>query len=127
MSIAKRMYLDKDRAMLAGVCAGVADFFGWKTKTVRILWVIAAFFWLPIMVGAYILMAWILDAKPSVDFGRRVPTETSMPNDPMSPRNRFADVKTRFDRLEARLRVMESVVTSRGFQMDRELRGSGPI
>jgi len=123
MTIAKRMYLDKDRAIAAGVCAGVADYFGWKTKTVRILWIIATFFWLPIMVGAYVLMAWILDAKPEVDFGRRIPTETSMRDDPMSARNRFTHVKSRFDRLEARLRVMESVVTSRGFQMDRELRG----
>jgi hypothetical protein len=48
-----------------------------------------------------------------------------MPGDPMAPRHRFAQVKNRFDRLEQRLRTLESVVTSRGFQMDRELRGSG--
>ena len=125
MTAAKRMYLDKQNAKLFGVCAGVADFFGWDVKTVRILWVVATVIWSPIMIGAYVLMAWLLDAKPQMDYGWRSPSETSMPGDPMSTRNRFSMVKTRFDRLEGRLRAMESVVTSRGFQMDRELRGTG--
>ncbi len=127
MTAAKRMYLNKDEAKLAGVCAGVADYFGWKIKTVRILWVIATIIWPPILITAYIVMAWLLDAKPSMGYGMRNPTETSVRDDPMSPRVRFMHVKTRFDRLEARLRTMESVVTSRGFQMDRELRGTGPV
>lgn len=126
MSPAKRMYLDKQNAKLAGVCAGVADYFGWQTKTVRILWVVATLIWQPIPIIAYIIMAWVLDAKPQVHSGWRSPSETSMPDDPMAPRHRFAQVKSRFDRLEQRLRTIESVVTSRGFQMDRELRGSGP-
>ncbi len=125
MTAAKRMYLDKDNAKLAGVCAGVAEYFGWKIKTVRILWVIATLIWTPIMITAYVVMAWLLDAKPAIGFGQRNPTETSVPGDPMSPRSRFAQVRTRFDRLESRLRTMETVVTSRGFQMDRELRGAG--
>lgn len=126
MMPAKRMYLDKQNAKLAGVCAGVADFFGWETKTVRVLWVIASVIWPPIMIGAYVLMAWLLDAKPQTYGTWRSPSETSVAGDPMAPRNRFSQVKTRFDRLEQRLRTLESVVTSRGFQMDRELRGSNP-
>ena len=125
MTAAKRMYLDKENAKLGGVCAGVADYFGWNIKTVRILWVIATLLWPPILITAYVVMAWLLDAKPRIDYGLRSPSETSMPGDPMSPRNKFAQVKSRFDRLESRLRAMEGVVTSRSFQMDRELRGSG--
>jgi phage shock protein C len=125
MSPAKRMYLDKDNAKLSGVCAGVAEFFGWDVKVVRILWVIATLIWPPVMIIAYVLMAWLLDAKPRSYAGWRSPSETSMPGDPMAPRHRFAQVKSRFDRLEQRLRTLEGVVTSRGFQMDRELRGSG--
>ncbi len=127
MTAAKRMYLNKEDAKLAGVCAGVADYFGWSIKTVRILWVVATVIWPPILITAYVVMAWLLDAKPNMGYGQRRPNETSVPNDPMSPRSRFSQVKTRFDRLESRLRNMESVVTSRGFQMDRELRGSGSL
>lgn len=83
----------------------MADFFGWDVKTVRILWVVATVIWSPIMIGAYVLMAWLLDAKPRMDYGRRSPSETSMPGDPMSPRHRFIHVKSRFDRLEARRRA----------------------
>jgi hypothetical protein len=43
----------------------------------------------------------------------------------VSPSYRFADAKARFERLEQRLRTLETVVTSREFQMDRELRGAG--
>jgi hypothetical protein len=53
---------------------------------------------------------------------------TSAANLAPSPlRNRFSDVRDRFARLEQRLRSMEKVVTSREFQMDRELRKSGQI
>jgi phage shock protein C len=126
MTAARRMYLDKQNAKLLGVCAGVADYFGWDRKVVRIGWVISTLIWPPIMITAYLIMAWLLDVKPGLGLGMRNPTETSMPGDPMAPRHRFADVKIRFDRLENRLRTLETVVTSRGFQMDRELRGTEP-
>jgi len=125
MTYAKRMYLDKDNGKLAGVCAGVADFFGWRVKTVRILWVIATLIWPPILIAAYVLMAWLLEAKPRMGYRTRRTHDMQESDEPSSPRDRFVDVKSRFDRLEARLRAMEGVVTSRGFQMDRELKSSG--
>ena len=123
---AAKLYLDKENAKLAGVCAGVADYLGWKRSTVRIAWVVAIVFWPPVMIAVYLLMAWLLEAKPSTGFAMGPEAPQPMPTDPLAPRRRFADVKVRFDRLETRLRALESVVTSREFQIDRELKNARP-
>src|SRR5690606_12087090 len=99
----------------------------------RVLWVVATILtglW-PMIVG-YIVAAWMVDAKPAgsayddmradVDDARRA-AEYRRPTSAW----RFSDVKTRFDRVEDRLRTLEQVVTSREFQMDRELRGLGRV
>ena len=124
MRKSNKLYLDKQNAMLAGVCAGIADYVGWKPRTIRILWVIATIFWTPVMVAAYVLAAWLLDAKPAVGYDLGSITMPPLPKDPTAPRRRFVDVKSRFDRLEGRLRSLERVVTSKEFQIDRELRGA---
>jgi phage shock protein C len=124
MQRVKKLYLDKQNAVLAGVCAGIADYIGWKPRTVRILWVIATICWTPVMIAAYVLAAWLLDARQGsgYDFAAAA---APLPKDPMAPRRRFVDVKARFDLLEARLRTLETVVTSKEFQIDRELGRAG--
>ncbi len=124
--LSRRFYLDKDRAKVAGVCAGIADYFNWDPLLVRIAWVAATIVWSPVMIIAYILMAWLVDPKPQVyssaGFGAGFGADRGASSFASGPR-RFSDVKDRFDRLEGRLRSLERVVTSREFQMDRELRG----
>ncbi|MET3450319.1 MULTISPECIES: PspC domain-containing protein [Curtobacterium] len=44
--------------LLAGVCAGIADRFGWSRTFVRIAWVILSFFPGPLWI-AYVVL-WIL-------------------------------------------------------------------
>jgi phage shock protein C len=44
--------------LLAGVCAGIADRFGWSRSAVRVLWVILSFFPGPLWI-AYVVL-WIL-------------------------------------------------------------------
>jgi len=134
----RKFYLDKENAKISGVCAGIADYFDWDVTVVRILWVVGTLFsgvW-PMVVG-YILMAWLVDAKPrgltygddsryaaaraDIDEARRAAYR------PPARTWQFSDVKNRFDRVEDRLRTLEQVVTSREFQMDRELRGAGRV
>jgi len=133
--IKRKFYLDKENAKISGVCAGIADYFGWDATLVRIAWVIATIFGSPVMLAAYILAAWLVDAKPAgldrygdvragVDETRYgyARAECDRPT-----AWRFSDVRGRFDRVENRLRTLEQVVTSREFQMDRELRGAGRV
>ena len=62
----RKFHLDKKNAKISGVCAGIADHFGWDVTVVRVLWVVATIlsgFW-P-MIVAYIVAAWMVDAKPA--------------------------------------------------------------
>ena len=101
-----------------------------KATIIRIGWVV-----LTITMGwpivAYLLAAWLADAKPrSLSYYDDARAELdSARRDAVRPARawHFSDVKNRFDRVEDRLRTLEQVVTSREFQMDRELRGTGRV
>ncbi len=134
------IYRDTDRGKIAGVVAGIANHFNWNLTYTRAGWIVATIFWPPVMIAAYVLMAWLLDPKPRDgivsatatmnskldDIGRGLGL-TGNASDPSPMKNRFVDVRDRFSRLEQRLRSMEKVVTSREFQIDRELRKSGHV
>ena len=51
MIFPRRLYLDKDRAKIAGVCAGLADYMRWDGKAVRVCGSGATAFWAPVMSG----------------------------------------------------------------------------
>lgn len=115
----KRLYLNKDDAMISGVCAGLAEYLNVDTKIVRIIFGLGLFFWLPVAVVAYFALAWFVDPKPEHEHADSTTGETgarAMPH-----RRRFAKMQTRYQKLEERLRALESIVTSRAFQVDREL------
>ena len=120
------LYLNKEKAKLAGVCAGIADYLGWNVTFIRIGWVIGTLISPPVMIVGYLLIAWLAEPKPQSDLA---PSKHSVPSDSPRPpeptHRRLSEAKARFDRLERRLRAMESVVTSREFQIDRELKGAG--
>ena len=61
-----RLYRDKDNAILAGVCAGIADYFGFNRKGVRIATGLAMLM-PPFMAFAfvsYVVLAIVLPVKP---------------------------------------------------------------
>ncbi len=39
MNTEKRLYRSRTHKSLAGVCAGIADYFGWDPTLVRIAWI----------------------------------------------------------------------------------------
>jgi phage shock protein C len=126
----RTIYRDTERGKIAGVAAGLADHFGWNITYARWGWIIAGVFYPPVALAAYLLMAWLLDAKPRTRLADTASTSAftssnlgiATPSEPSSMRHRFTDVRDKFVRLEQRLRSLERVVTSREFQMDRELR-----
>ena len=60
--MARRLYLGREK-MIAGVCSGIADYFGWDPTLVRLLWVI---FGLTAGSGvlAYIIAMFIIPQRP---------------------------------------------------------------
>jgi phage shock protein C len=106
---------------IAGVCAGLAEFFDWNVKLIRVVFVaafiVSGFF----PVGLIYIVLWYLmdEAEPQ----RRSAAQGAPDNPPPSRAPPTADeVKARFSRLEDRLRNMEACVTSDEFELRRELR-----
>lgn len=117
-----RLYRDRKNAMLAGVCAGIADYFGFNRKGVRVAVVLTLLFppFIPFVVVSYIVLALLLPAKPpelyandeKAQFWRGVSN---------APADVFGALAHRFKSLNLRLEKMEAYVTSKEFLMDREL------
>jgi phage shock protein C len=119
-----RLYRDREHAMIAGVCAGIADYFGFNRKGVRAVTAIGAIFFPPFVLIGYLILAIILPVRPAearldpeqANFWRGVSN---------APADVFSNVKHRFRELDQRLQRMEAFVTSREFEIDQELNRSG--
>ena len=117
----RRFYRNKDRGMIAGVCAGVADYFGFNLKVARLIAVIALLAGGPAVLLIYFATVFLIPAAadPSTrssvddDFRRAVRS---------SPAQTMSDVKRRFQSLDSRLARLERHVTSPKFDLDRQIR-----
>ncbi|MCY7295969.1 envelope stress response membrane protein PspC [Alteromonas sp. a30] len=136
MSNGRELHRDMQKGKLAGVCAGVAEYFGWELWMVRIVF-ISGFL---LTGGSFFLLAYIvgwliLDKKPTTGkqtesklnfFGHedktrhKVEVKSRVWQAGEPPVQAFQDIDKSFDSLEQRLRKMESYVTSSEFQLNRE-------
>ena len=117
-----RLFRDRENAMLAGVCAGIAEYFGLNRKGVRLVTVLLMLFppFFAFVVISYVILAIVLPAKPAdlyetkeqAEFWRGVST---------APSDVFGALSHRFKELNLRLERMEAFVTSKEFEIDREL------
>jgi len=58
--------VDEGRKLL-GVCAGVADYFGWSRVWVRVITVFLCFVAFPATVFAYFIAALIMEPSPAIE------------------------------------------------------------
>lgn len=117
-----KLYRDRENAMLAGVCAGLAEYFGFNRRGLRVIVAFSALLppFMPFVVISYILLALFLPVRPAearlekeqAQFWRSVSN---------APSDVFSNVKHRFRELDMRLQKMEAFVTSKEFEIDREL------
>ncbi|MCK9537938.1 envelope stress response membrane protein PspC [Dokdonella sp.] len=118
---AQRFYRDPQNGKLMGVCAGLADYFGWNVTLVRILAVIALLWLNVVTLIAYVVLGILLPTKPERpydwdtgdEYWRSVRRSASAT---------FRDVRQNFRELDLRLQRMESYVTSRHYDLDRKFR-----
>jgi phage shock protein C len=119
-----RLYRDTSRSWIAGVCAGIADYFGVGVGLVRFLTFAAfVFFFIPTVVG-YAALAFLVKPKPGglysdareEAFWRGVATD---------PPQTFQSLRRKFQDLEQRLGRMEALVTSDEFDLRRKFRDLG--
>ncbi|MCG8510828.1 MAG: envelope stress response membrane protein PspC [Rhodospirillales bacterium] len=117
-----RLYRNMDNAMLRGVCAGIADFFGIDVMIVRLAAVVCLFaFTLPSII-AYFVLANIVPARPEGLF-KEPAEEAFWTRVRVEPTGTFSSLRHRFRELDKRLQDLETCVTSREFKLDREING----
>lgn len=117
----RRFVRRADKAVLGGVCAGLADYFGFNLKVTRILAVIGFLMNPPLAALAYIALVVLIPARrkvashPKVDPAFRQSLRSS-------PAQTMTDVRRRFQALDRRLVRLEKYVTSSRYQLDREFK-----
>jgi phage shock protein C len=141
-------YRDADRAMLGGVCAGLAGYFGLNLRVTRFLAFIAFLMAMPFAVVAYLFALFLIPSES----GRRPEYEESrhccwgtrrersrrrkrrsrrrdnhaqeyQEDAAAAPRGpSLQDVKERYKTLDQRLAELEKQVTSPRFQLEQEFR-----
>ncbi|MBY0421632.1 MAG: envelope stress response membrane protein PspC [Parvularculaceae bacterium] len=110
-------------AKIAGVCAGVADYFGVDAKLVRIAWVLAAiFFFPPTAVIAYGVATVVLRPRGTEQAYESPEEERFWRNFTVTPKATYGELKHRFRALDARIAEMEHAVTSDEYALRREFR-----
>ncbi|MEI5639050.1 MULTISPECIES: envelope stress response membrane protein PspC [unclassified Pseudoalteromonas] len=130
MSRMKReLYRDPSRGKIAGVCAGLSDYFNMELWLVRILFVTAVLLsGGPLFVVAYVACWFILDKretqpqKSTHDKDEdRVSVKFKVWQKGEPPRQALFDLKDRLGRLDNRIQSMERYVTSPEFTVSREI------
>lgn len=107
--------------MVAGVCAGLADYFGFNLRATRLLAFIALCMAGPITLITYFGAVLLIPSAhdPERQPGHDPDFEQAVRS---SPKQTLNDVRRRFQSLDGRLARMERYVTSSRFDLDREFR-----
>jgi phage shock protein C len=116
-----RLYRDTERGILAGVCAGIADYLGVEPIVVRLVTVLGLFFFFPVTLIAYIVLAIALRPKPPALYGSR-DEEEFWRGVSTAPADTLQSLKRKFRDLEDRLGQMEGQVASGDFDLHRKFR-----
>jgi phage shock protein C len=117
----RRFYRNRDRAFIAGVCAGLADYFGFNLKVTRVIAVISLLMAMPVTLLIYFATVVLIPSapdpamQPNVDADFRKALRSA-------PGQTLGDVKRRFQTLDSRLARLERYVTSPKYNLDREIR-----
>ncbi len=116
-----KFYLDKRNKRLAGVCAGIADYFGWDPLWVRVGFVVATVSGVGFLPLIYLAMAFMAEPKPGAlydvsDDNRRFWTGVRV-----APRRTIRDVNASFRDADRRLRDLEAYVTTNNSKLAREI------
>jgi phage shock protein C len=139
------LYRNPSQGKIAGVCAGLADYFGWETWLVRILVVSGVLLGMGWFVVIYIAAWFILDKKngksgsaPVSDKAKQHVSDSEKPKSKdfssesikvksriwqagEPPKQAFHDIRRKFNTLEKELRQIERYVTSPEFTVSREI------
>ncbi len=119
----KRFYRSRKDSVIAGVCGGIAERFGWEPVLVRVLTVLLTLFMMgPVAIIAYIVICMITPRAP-IGYGNFSADEDAFWRGVSDrPRATFGTIKYSFMDLEERLKNIERTVTSDEWRLRQEFR-----
>lgn len=117
----RRFRRNSQRAMVGGVCAGLADYFGFNLRVTRILVAIAGVMAPPAALLAYFGTVFLVPSDAGTtrapDFDPKF--RQALRSD---PGRTIGEVRRRFNNLDARMARLERYVTSPRFNLDQEFK-----
>ncbi|MDX1562578.1 MAG: envelope stress response membrane protein PspC [Gammaproteobacteria bacterium] len=118
-----KLYRNSEDGVIAGVCAGVADYFGFDLTITRVLVVISALFFTVFTVFLYLVLAILLPKRPP-ELSRSEPDDDELDKRMRAePHASLHTIRHRFREIDRRLQNIERYVTSKRFKLDREFEG----
>lgn len=115
-----RLYRNRQRGLLAGVCAGIADWTGFNLTALRVAVVLLAIPWTAVIVIGYVVMALLLPVAPA-NLYRDEDDERFWRATRRAPADGVATLNQRFRSLDRRLQRLEAWLTSREYRIRREI------
>ncbi len=134
----RAFYRSTDRAVLGGVCAGLADYFGFNLRVLRFMAIIAFVVAMPMAVIAYLAVVFLLPARSGTGqeraprprrktrrerkCERKQARREARQQEHAVPSEAAIEVRNKCQSLDKRLAELEKYVTSSRYQLDREIR-----
>lgn len=118
-----RLYRNRRRGLLAGVCAGISDWSGFNLTALRVGVVLLAIPFTAVIVVGYLALALLLPVAPpnlyADEADERFWRETRR-----APVEGVTSLNDRYRQLDKRLQRMEAWLTSREYRIRQEIDGS---
>lgn len=121
----RRLYRDADRAVLGGVCAGLATYLGFNLKVTRLLCVIAFLCAFPVAFIAYLAAVLLIPASSSRFYDEAIYEERrkeALREEILRAKPTVRDIRDRYKSMDERLARIEKYVTSSRYNLDEEFR-----
>ncbi len=121
----RRLYRDADRAVLGGVCAGLARYLGFNLKVTRFLAFIAFLCAMPFAIVGYLAAVFLIPSSSSRDYDAVVDDERrkeALREEIRRAKPTVDEVRRRYESMDERLARIEKYVTSSRYELDEKIR-----
>jgi phage shock protein C len=121
----RRFYRDADRAVLGGVCAGLASHLGFNLKVTRFLCAIAFLCAFPFALFVYLAVVLLVPASSARVYDDAMYEERrkdALREEIIRARPTTGEIRERYRSLDERLARIEKYVTSSRYKLDEEFR-----
>ena len=119
----KRLYRSPKENVIAGVCGGIAERYGWDPVLLRVATVLAFFIFAgPLIILAYIIAWMVIPKRPMSARPLSKDEDTFWRGVSDRPNVTFSNIRYKFMDLDDRLQRMERSVTSDEWRLRKEFR-----